>query len=173
MKSMFDHIALRNAAAVLVLLALATAWAFAENDKRAVSAGKTSSKQSAASFSPVTRAVASGLKALAVRKNTADERVQVRSGGGRDSAVAPPRILSTRVTSEVFSARVELASDEAMVDISIYNMLGKRVMEVFKGASSRGVHEHTQSISELPEGVYMCVMQGSNFRKAEKFFFNR
>ncbi|MBU3700254.1 MAG: T9SS type A sorting domain-containing protein [Candidatus Kapabacteria bacterium] len=173
MKYILAHIARSYATTLVVALLLLSTTAFAENDKRAGGGKASSTKASAASLSPVTRAVASGLKALTVRKYASDERAQTKTNTGRDSAIAPPRIVSTRVSAEVFSARVELAGDESLVDIAIYNMLGKRVMDVFKGASARGLHEHTQSISELPEGVYMCVMQGSNFRKAEKFFFNR
>jgi hypothetical protein len=171
MKTPFFHSSLRNLVLALVML-VAVVPVLAENAKSSSNA-KTATRQTASSFSPVTRAVASGVKALTVRKYTSEERAQVKSHTGRDSSVAPPRIVSARVSSEVFTTRVELASDESLVEISIFNMLGKRVMDVYKGASSRGVHEHTQSISELPDGVYMCVMQGANFRKAEKFFFNR
>jgi hypothetical protein len=52
-------------------------------------------------------------------------------------------------------------------------MLGKRVMDVYKGASGRGQQEFTQSLAELPDGVYICILQGDNFRKAEKFYFRR
>ncbi|MEY3385448.1 MAG: hypothetical protein RIR53_259 [Bacteroidota bacterium] len=173
MKVMNSHKALRLSAAIVAALIALSATALAENGKRDGGVKSMPNKPSASSMSPVTRAVASGLKALTVRKFTAEDRAQTKANTGRDSSIAPPRIVSTRVNAEVFSARVELAGDESLVDIAIYNMLGKRVMDVFKGASSRGVHEHTQSISELPEGVYMCVLQGSNFRKAEKFFFNR
>lgn len=144
--------------------------AHAENDKRTASP-KLSTKST--SLSPMTRAVSSALKALTSRKAAADIRSQSKTSAGRDSAINAPRILSTRVASEVFIARVEMASDEPLVDIAIFNMLGKRVMDVYKGTSTRGIHEHTQSVSDLPEGVYMCVMQGTNFRKAEKFFFSR
>jgi hypothetical protein len=46
-------------------------------------------------------------------------------------------------------------------------------MDVYKGASARGQHEYSQSVSELPDGVYICILQGDNFRKAEKFYFRR
>lgn len=144
----------------------------AENDKRAV--GRVSTKpSSSSSFSPVNRAVSSALRTLTARKDGAEVRSQSRTAAGRDTSIGAPRIISTRVAAEVFTARVEMASDEPLVDIAIFNMLGKRVMDVYKGASARGIHEHTQSVSDLPEGVYMCVMQGNNFRKAEKFFFSR
>ena len=158
---------------VLVLGALSMP-AHAENDKRGTSSPRVPTKPSVgSSYSPVNRAVSSALRTLTARKDVAELRTQSKTATGRDSSIGAPRIISTRVAAEVFTAKVEMATDEPLVDIAIFNMLGKRVMEVYKGASARGVHEHAQSVSDLPEGVYMCVMQGNNFRKAEKFFFSR
>lgn len=171
MEQFFRHIVSISLALLTVALVVATVPSVhAENDKRS-SSPKITTRSS--SLSPMTRAVSTALRTLTSRKAAADDRSQVKVASGRDSAVSAPRIISTRVASEVFTARIEMASDEPLVDIAIFNMLGKRVMEVYKGSSSRGVHEHTQSVSDLPEGVYMCVLQGSNFRKAEKFFFSR
>jgi len=52
--------------------------------------------------------------------------------------------------------------DEPLIELGIFNMLGKRVMDVYKGASGRGQHEYSQSVAELPEGVYICILQGDN-----------
>jgi len=158
---------------VLLTAALAVAMVpsvYAENDKRTASPRITTKSST---LSPMTRAVNSALRTLTSRKAASDVRSQAKTANGRDSAIAAPRIISTRVASEVFIARIEMVSDEPLVDIAIFNMLGKRVMDVYRGSSARGIHEHTQSVSDLPEGVYMCVMQGTNFRKAEKFFFSR
>lgn len=173
MKLLRQHIApFMYALVVACTLCAFSSTARAENDKRTV--GRVPTKPSASSsFSPVNRAVSSALRTLTARKDGAELRTQGKTAAGRDSSIGAPRIISTRVAAEVFTAKVEIASDESLVDIAIFNMLGKRVMEVYKGASSRGIHEHTQSVSDLPEGVYMCVMQGNNFRKAEKFFFSR
>ena len=171
MRSPFRHIAPISLMLMTAALAIAMVPSVhAENDKRAVSP-KIATKSS--TLSPMTRAVSSALRTLTTRKAAADVRSQAKTSTGRDSAIAAPRIISTRVASEVFTARIELAVDEPLVDVAIFNMLGKRVMDVYKGSSARGTHEHTQSVSDLPEGVYMCVLQGTNFRKAEKFFFSR
>ncbi|MEN9282392.1 MAG: Secretion system C-terminal sorting domain [Bacteroidota bacterium] len=159
---------------VITILVGLTVAAYAENDRRA--AGSLKSPKAGVvgtTLSPVTRAVASGVNALTMRRDILARTQGGKLTSGRDSSLGAPRIVSTRVASEIFTARIEMTGDEAQVDIAIYNMLGKRVMDVYKGGSSKGIHEHTQSISDLPEGVYMCVMQGNNFRKAEKFFFSR
>jgi hypothetical protein len=90
-----------------------------------------------------------------------------------DTSRTSSRILSARATGDVVTVRVELQRDEAQVDIGLYNMLGKKVQDVYKGGASRGPHEYTAQVSDLPEGVYICIMQGGDFRRAEKFYLSR
>lgn len=90
-----------------------------------------------------------------------------------DTSRTSSRILSARATSDVFTVRVELLRDEPQVDIGLYNMLGKKVQDVYKGGAARGTHEYTAQVSDLPEGVYICIMQGGDFRRAEKFYLSR
>jgi hypothetical protein len=90
-----------------------------------------------------------------------------------DTSKKESRILFARVASDVFSARVELANDESQTEIGIYNMLGKKMMDIHRGALSHGQHDFTLNVPEVPDGVYICIMQGSDFRRAEKFFISR
>ncbi|NQW31059.1 MAG: T9SS type A sorting domain-containing protein [Ignavibacteria bacterium] len=90
-----------------------------------------------------------------------------------DTAKRESRILFARVASDVFNARVELVNDENQTEIGIYNMLGKKMMDVHKGGLSRGQHDFALNVPELPDGVYICIMQGSDFRRAEKFYLSR
>jgi len=83
------------------------------------------------------------------------------------------RIVFVRATSDVFNTRIDLVQDETTLDLGIYNMLGKKVMDVYRGPERKGEHDYSLSISELPEGVYICIMQGSNYRRAEKFYISR
>jgi len=92
---------------------------------------------------------------------------------GADSSRKESRIIFARATADVFSTRVELAADENQIEVGIYNMLGKKVQDVYRGAASRGQHDYSQPVSDLPEGVYICIMQGSDFRRAEKFYLSR
>lgn len=101
------------------------------------------------------------------------QRPQQRVLVGNDTLRKENRFLFVRAASEVLTVRVELARDEAQVEIGVYNMLGKKIMDVHRGATGRGIHEYTTAIQDLPEGVYVCVMQGADFRKAEKFYLSR
>ena len=101
------------------------------------------------------------------------QRPQQRVLVGNDTLRKENRFLFVRAASEVLTVRVELARDEAQVEIGVYNMLGKKIMDVHRGSTGRGIHEYTTAIQDLPEGVYVCVMQGADFRKAEKFYLSR
>lgn len=91
----------------------------------------------------------------------------------RDTAASDNRIVSTVATSDAFTATVVLSSNQSKIDVGIYNMLGKRMADVYSGAATRGSHEFTTPISQLPDGVYICIVQGSNFRRASKFYLSR
>jgi hypothetical protein len=71
------------------------------------------------------------------------------------------------------TVRVELQREESQLEVGVYNMLGKKVQDVHKGSVARGSHEYTSPVNDLPEGVYICIVQGADFRRAEKFYLSR
>lgn len=105
----------------------------------------------------------------AARTTSTQGKTQVREV----DTVRTSRIVFVRSSSDVFNARIDLVLDETTLDLGIYNMLGKKVMDVYHGSERKGEHDYSLSISELPEGVYICIMQGSNYRRAEKFYISR
>lgn len=89
-----------------------------------------------------------------------------------DSSRRDNRIVTARATSDVVTVRIELA-DETSVDVGVYNMLGKKVLDVFRGTAPKGISDYTSPVGDMPEGVYICILQGSDFRRAEKFYLSR
>jgi hypothetical protein len=153
-----------------VVLVYSHTTASADNAKKAMA-----SKQKAAPSAVLPMAsgtVYASVKAVASRSK-ALAKTTGKLNAGNDSTGRDNRILFARASGDVFTSRIELAREEPLIEIGIYNMLGKRVMDVYKGASGRGQQEFTQSLAELPDGVYICILQGDNFRKAEKFYFRR
>jgi len=171
----------------LVLVIVATSNAFADRAKKP--AGRPGEMQRVTSTvapfgSPMHAVLEATMMALnqvvaverpVVRQNTAKIEPAKVQGLNRDadSNRRDSRIVSARSSNDVVTVRIELASDEATLDVGLYNMLGKKVQDVFRGPASRGPHEYTAPVSDLPEGVYICVMQGSDFRRAEKFYLSR
>lgn len=90
-----------------------------------------------------------------------------------DSSKPESKIVFVRFTGDQFSVRVDLAEDQPMVEIAIFNMLGKRVADVYRGPMRSGESDHVIQTGNLPEGLYVCVFQSNVFRRAEKFYLSR
>ncbi len=175
MKHRFYHTAFTFVLATVLLFGGNVARVYADNAKRPSGAKTETTKDRSAKsvgkyLSPIDGAVSVAIGTIAGSSNS---RQQVRVAAGTDTTRHENRIVFARASSDLFTTRIELAADETQLEVGIYNMLGKKVMEVHKGAASRGPHEYTLAIPDLPEGVYICIMQGRDFRKAEKFFLSR
>lgn len=172
------RLVLTGVMAIAVMIAT-TATAFADKSKK-VSSKPTSSKDKKAAAvikygTPYTGAVEALSAAERGSKSTTttSSNKTPRTQNGADSSQRESRIVSVRASSDVFAVRIELAEDEQTIDIGIYNMLGKKVHDVYRGYASDGMHDYSVPISDLPEGVYICIAQGSGFRRAEKFYLSR
>ncbi len=86
-----------------------------------------------------------------------------------DSLPREHRIQGIREANGEHLLIVELASEQRRLEIAVYNLLGKRVVTVYQGKASPGVHEYPLPSAGLPNGVYICVVQGDGFRLAQKF----
>lgn len=150
----------------VVLVVATTVRAHADNARKA-----SPKKNTPVASSPISAAVSTTMRALTTVRT--QQRPQQRVLVGIDTLRKENRFLFVRAAAEVLTVRIELARDEQQLEIGVYNMLGKKIMDVHRGATGRGIHDYTMAIQDLPEGVYVCVMQGSDFRKAEKFYLSR
>ena len=78
----------------------------------------------------------------------------------------------TDVGSERGAVRVTL-NESQPIEIVAFNILGKRVAEVFSGEAHAGMNTVSFDLSGLSDGVYLCVVRGRNFKTAEKFLVSR
>lgn len=78
----------------------------------------------------------------------------------------------TDVGSERGAVRVTL-NESQPIEIVAFNILGKRVAEVFSGEARAGMNTVSFDLSGLSDGVYLCVVRGRNFKTAEKFLVSR
>lgn len=75
--------------------------------------------------------------------------------------------------SDLLNIELELSETDQRLQISVYNLLGKVVVEPEYINPSSNKITHQLSISSLPNGVYLCVVLGKNFRLREKFIISR
>lgn len=65
-------------------------------------------------------------------------------------------------------------AEEQVVDIAVYNILGKKVKDLDHTTFSEGeMKEAVYTIRDIPNGVYIVAAQGSNFRSAIRIVISR
>jgi hypothetical protein len=65
-------------------------------------------------------------------------------------------------------------AEEQVVDIAVYNILGKKVKDLDHATFSEGeMKEAVYTIRDIPNGVYIVAAQGSNFRSAIRIVISR
>lgn len=178
MKTSLPHTsAFCTALFVAILLLWSVAPALADRaGKKSTSFEKSTTSQAikALRAGSAEGAVDATLRALATRSTPFTKTTGKSAQATSDTSVRKDsKILFARATSDVFTTKIELVDDEQQIELGIYNMLGKKIQDVHRGAAARGIHEYTTPISDLPEGVYICILQGKDIRKAEKFFISR
>jgi hypothetical protein len=52
-------------------------------------------------------------------------------------------------------------------------MLGKKVKVFYNDQAKRSGEEYTLNTSDMPTGMYLCIVQGENVRLREKFIVSR
>lgn len=94
----------------------------------------------------------------------------------QDTTPKTNRIVSLRDGGDIFYLYLELLDREQTITINVYNMLGKNVLDVYKGKPQPDSIPYQVIVSgppSLPNGVYLCVVTGKNFRLREKFVISR
>jgi Secretion system C-terminal sorting domain len=78
----------------------------------------------------------------------------------------------TNNASELGTVRLTLGETQA-VEITAFNILGKRVMDIYTGEAKTGINALSFDVSQLSHGMYICVVRGQRFKIAEKFLVSR
>lgn len=53
-------------------------------------------------------------------------------------------------------------SESSEISISIYDMTGKKIKQIFEGFNSAGQYNFSWDASDSPNGIYNCLIQGGN-----------
>jgi hypothetical protein len=97
-----------------------------------------------------------------------DKFVKVES-----DSVSSTKISKVWYTQTELNVQVYQTDKQQEISITVYNMLGKEVLEVFRGTSSSAQEEVYTTSFNLPNGIYICVLQSKNFKDTEKFIISR
>jgi hypothetical protein len=174
---LFTHIT--RPVAIIVALVVCTMHAMA--DKATKKAASTTTPSASTNTQKLLRATSPKATLDATFRTLATKQLSKSQSkqGSREQASSDTsqrketRIVFARATSDLFVTKIEINDDEQFVEIGLYNMLGKKVQDVHRGNAPKGISEYSTSLSGIPEGVYICILQGRDFRRAEKFFISR
>lgn len=96
-----------------------------------------------------------------------------------DTSKKGNRIVSLRESDrgDRFFVYLDLLDYDSKIQISVYNMLGKKVMDVFDNYPYKDTNYpyeiNTSSPINLPNGLYLCIVLGKNYRLREKFIISK
>ncbi|MFM7157973.1 MAG: T9SS type A sorting domain-containing protein [Bacteroidota bacterium] len=141
-------------------------------------------------FSGYESSVAAGNGKQSQAKIAANYSKRIMTGGmflpGRDSASNAVRraIIDTSKNNRIIGIRessggiyqleLDIADNQQNLSIGIFNLLGKKVIDVHQGGEFAGRSKMFDvNVQGIPNGIYMCIVQGDNFRLAEKFYVSR
>ena len=74
---------------------------------------------------------------------------------------------------EIYTVEIELSDYSSSIRLLVFNMLGNMVKTVHNGQPLPANSVYQFDASNLPNGIYLCILEGPNFRDAEKFIISR
>lgn len=91
-----------------------------------------------------------------------------------DTTKKENKITSVRESSDKILLYIDLIDYDQKIQISVFNLLGKKVLDVFEGMPYKDPdYAYEISKSNLPNGVYLFIVLGKNFKLREKFVISR
>jgi len=119
-----------------------------------------------------------------VVSQTRSESSYQKSDGKRSTSVAQDSTSENTIQiyydnyGDPIKLILKMKDKEKKVQISIYNMIGNKVADVYEGTpgvNEKEIDNFRTSIESLSNGVYICVLQGINIRLKlyQKFTISR
>ncbi len=115
-----------------------------------------------------------GAKIANFPRNSEKSEIKEESIAEEDTSKSDNRILSLTPRGGKHELKVKIKETDKKIKIEVYNILAKKVLDVFEGYP-HGDPEIPYIIdsSSLSDGVYICVVRGYNFRLLQKFIVSR
>jgi hypothetical protein len=84
--------------------------------------------------------------------------------------------IRSSLSQDYFLVCLKLQDYERVIKIDVFNMIAKKVLEVYDGTAIKGEDcpdEYKIEAYNLPNGVYICIVQGKNLKLSGKFVISR
>lgn len=110
---------------------------------------------------------------IAQKKDAVKQKSYLNSVN-EDTTKKENKITSVRESSDKIFLYIDLIDYDQKIQISVFNLLGKKVLDVFEGMPYKDPdYAYEISKSNLPNGVYLFIVLGKNFKLREKFVISR
>jgi len=85
------------------------------------------------------------------------------------------KIISIRETEkgDKMAIYLQVENMDQQIKLIVYNLLGKKVLEIYEGKPKEPSQPYEFSINELPKGIFLLVVIGENFRLREKLIITK
>ena len=121
-----------------------------------------------------------GSSLVVFASNVATETVKRPSTNKQiaDSNRKESKILKWSNTSEKLNLSLSLVETQT-VEINVFNIIGKKVMDLDRRVMDEGDREYEYELRDkdskidIPNGIYIVTVQGSNFRSSVKIIVSR
>lgn len=92
-----------------------------------------------------------------------------------DTSTKGNRIISIRETEkgDKMAIYLQVENMDQRIKIIVYNLLGKKVLDIYEGKPKDPTQPYEFSTSELPKGIFLLVVIGENFRLREKLIVTK
>lgn len=108
------------------------------------------------------------------QKKDAGKQKSYLNSVNEDTTKKENKITSVRESSDKILLYIDLIDYDQRIQISVFNLLGKKVLDVFEGLPYKDPdYAYEISKSNLPNGVYLFIVLGKNFKLREKFVISR
>jgi hypothetical protein len=116
-----------------------------------------------------------GTKFAQKNKDESAQEKSFRTRIEQDTNRKDNRIESLRenLDQSKFYLYIELIDYKSRVSVQVFNMLGKKVLDTYDGKAKEAGDYYEMDVSGLPNGVYLCMVVGSNFKLREKFVISK
>lgn len=88
-------------------------------------------------------------------------------------SLATNSITNLYLNNDVLFIDVRLEKTNSKIKLSVYNMLAKEVLTIYDDIQSGKENRYQANVSSLPNGAFICILVGNNFRDAQKFLISR
>ncbi|MGC8747641.1 MAG: hypothetical protein ACP5RR_02005 [Candidatus Kapaibacteriota bacterium] len=92
-----------------------------------------------------------------------------------DTATKGNKIISIRETDkgDKIAIYIQTENMEQRIKLMVYNLLGKKVLDIYDGKPKDPSQPYEFSTEELPKGIFLLVVIGDNFRLREKLIITK